>query len=149
MQDDPDRDHHGTSAIRTHEVTTNFELSAVGRRIPVLRLAIRSMPPEVGRKKCPSVLGIPQRYEELRLEATDRVGCRQEVVAHLGGIDDRSLCTRKTHELKLPRDPGTTKDSPRPDHARPTSLPLRREARGRLLLNLGCVPRASSLAAAC
>lgn len=77
MQNDPDRDHRGTLATRADEVTTNFELSTVGRRIPVLRGAIHGMLPEVGSKKCPSSLGIPQRQEELRLEATDRVGGRQ------------------------------------------------------------------------
>lgn len=105
MQDDPDRDQRCTSATWTHEVTTNFELAAVRRRLPVVHSAIRSMPPEVIRKKCPSVLGIPQRDEELRLEATDRVGRRQEVVAHLGGIDDRSLCTREPHETQATSGP--------------------------------------------
>jgi hypothetical protein len=90
MQDDPDRDHRCTSAARSHEATTNFELPAVRRRDPLLHDPIRSMPPEIGRENLPLLLGVAQPDEEPRLEAADRVGRRQEVVVHLGVVDDGS-----------------------------------------------------------
>lgn len=114
MQDDPDRNHRRTSATRAYEVTTNLELPAVRRRLSLLRDAIQSVPLEVRGQNCPLLLDIPQSQEELRLEPTDRVGRRQEVVAHLGGIDDGSLCTREPHDLKLHGVLGTTKVGPRP-----------------------------------
>ena len=65
-----------------------FELPAVGRRGTLLRDPVRGMPPEIGRKDRPLLLGIPQSNEELRLLATDGVGWRQEIVVHLGVVDD-------------------------------------------------------------
>lgn len=131
MQDDPDRDHRRTSATRAHECTTHFELPTVRRRNSLLHGPIHCMPPEIGRKSRPLLLGIPQPHEELRLEATDRMGWRQEVVAHLRRIDDRSLCTRELHALNLHRVLATTKheEDGRPRVVRPTSLPLSRERR--------------------